>query len=137
MMEQGLSYYKAGQYADAIAAFDRLIKLTPDYAGAYFNKGNALVGMGRYEEAVAAYDQAIRLAPNVADAYTAKGRAGVCWPGGRSAENLRGRAHVRLPEVTIPHTRRRGLLRVAPDGSVRASVHRMTYLVYLNRRRQS
>jgi tetratricopeptide (TPR) repeat protein len=74
-MEQGLSYYKAEQYADAIAAFDRLIQLTPDYAGAYFNKGNALIGMGRYEEAVAAYDQAIRLAPNVADAYTAKGRA--------------------------------------------------------------
>ena len=74
-MEQGLFYYKAGQYTDAIAAFDRLIQLTLDYAGAYFNKGNALVGMGRYEEAVAAYDQAIRLAPNVADAYTAKGRA--------------------------------------------------------------
>jgi tetratricopeptide (TPR) repeat protein len=41
-MEQGLSYYKAEQYADAIAAFDRLIQLTPDYTGAYFNKGNAL-----------------------------------------------------------------------------------------------
>jgi len=60
-MEQGLSYYKAEQYADAIAAFDSLIQLTPDYAGADFNTGNALVGMGRYEEAVAAYDQAIRL----------------------------------------------------------------------------
>jgi len=73
-MEQGLFYYKAGQYTDAIAAFDRLIQLAPDYAGEYFNKGNALVGMGRFEEAVAAYDQAIRLAPNVADVYTANGR---------------------------------------------------------------
>lgn len=44
--EQGLSYDKAEQYAEAIAAFDRLIQLTSDYAGAYFNKGNALVGMG-------------------------------------------------------------------------------------------
>lgn len=60
---------------EAIAAFDRLIQLNPNNAGAYFNKGNALAGMGRFEEAIVGYDQAIRLAPNVADAYNAKGRA--------------------------------------------------------------
>lgn len=75
IMDEGVSFYKAGRYVEALAAFDRLIQLAPNYAGAYFNKGNALVGMGRFEEAVAAYDQAIHLAPNVADAYTAKGRA--------------------------------------------------------------
>ncbi len=75
LMDEGVSYYKAGRYSEAIAVFDRLIQLTPNYAGAYYNKGNALTGMGRFDEAVAAYDQAIRLAPNVGDAYTAKGRA--------------------------------------------------------------
>lgn len=75
IMDEGLSHYKAGRYAEAIASFDRLIRLAPNYAGAYFNKGNALSVMGRYAEAVAVYDQAIRLAPNVADAYGAKGRA--------------------------------------------------------------
>jgi len=75
IMEQGLSNYRSGQFVEAIAAFDRLIQLNPNNAGAYFNKGNALAAMGRFEEATVAYDQAIRLAPNVADAYNAKGRA--------------------------------------------------------------
>jgi len=67
-MEQGLSYYKAEQYADAIAAFDHLIQLTP-------------ITLGQYEEAVAAYDQAIRLAPNVADAIFYVLRTGCQWQG--------------------------------------------------------
>lgn len=75
IMEQGLSDYRAGRFVEAIAAFDRLLQLNPNDAGAYFHKGNALAAMGRFEEAIVVYDQAIRLAPNVADAYNAKGRA--------------------------------------------------------------
>ncbi len=75
LMEEGTAYAQAGRYNEAITAFDRLILLAPTYAGAYFNKGNALYALRRYEEAVTVYDQAIQLSPSVADAYSAKGRA--------------------------------------------------------------
>jgi tetratricopeptide (TPR) repeat protein len=61
------------RYEEAIAAYDQAIRLDPNNADAYNNKGVDLYDLKRYEEAIVAYDQAIRLDPNNADAYYNKG----------------------------------------------------------------
>jgi tetratricopeptide (TPR) repeat protein len=44
------------------------IKLNPDFAKAYNNLGNALLGKGRISEAISHYETAIRLKPDYAEA---------------------------------------------------------------------
>ena len=61
------------RYEEAIAAYEQAIRLDPNYASAYNNKGTALNDLKRYEEAIAAYEQAIRLDPNYTFAYNNKG----------------------------------------------------------------
>ena len=59
---------KQGQYeADAIADYDEAIRLKPNDAGAYLNRGIAKQKQGQYEAAIADYDEAIRLKPDFAD----------------------------------------------------------------------
>jgi tetratricopeptide (TPR) repeat protein len=72
-MDEGQSHYRAMHYNEALSAYDQAIRLDPNFAGGYYNKGLALKALMRYEEALAAFDQAIRLAPNVPQAYHDKG----------------------------------------------------------------
>ena len=58
-----------GKYDEAIKAYDEAIRLDPNLAMAWSNKGNALTGQGKYDEAMKAYDEAIRLDPNLASAW--------------------------------------------------------------------
>jgi tetratricopeptide (TPR) repeat protein len=51
---------------------DRTIQLNPDYAQAYYHKGQALYDLSRYEESIAAYEQTTRLDPHFVVAYTQK-----------------------------------------------------------------
>ena len=60
---------------DAIAVYDQAIRLKPDYAEAYNNRGIAKRTLERYEDAIADHDQAIRLKPDHAGAYTNRGIA--------------------------------------------------------------
>ncbi len=53
-------------------AYEQAIRLDPNYAVAYYNKGNALNDLKRNEEAIVAYEQAIRLDPNMLLLTTAK-----------------------------------------------------------------
>ena len=39
-----------GKYDEAIKAYDEAIKLDPQYAMAWYNKGNALDNQGKYDE---------------------------------------------------------------------------------------
>ena len=50
----------------SILAHDRAIRLKPDLAEAYNNRGVAKRKLGQYEAAVADYDEAIRLKPDYA-----------------------------------------------------------------------
>jgi len=63
------------QYEEALAASEQALRLDPNYAIAYHNKGTALYDLERYEEALAAFEQALRLDPNYALAYNGKGAA--------------------------------------------------------------
>jgi tetratricopeptide (TPR) repeat protein len=54
---------RLGRLNDAIASFDEAIKLKPDYAKAYFNKGRVLASLGKIDEAQVCLDTARRLDP--------------------------------------------------------------------------
>ena len=60
---------------DAIADYAEAIRLKPDYAEAYNNRGAVKGKSGRYTAAIADCDQAIRLKPDDANAYNNRGAA--------------------------------------------------------------
>ena len=59
----------------AIADFTLVIRLEPNYAGAYNNRGLAHRDGGNLDLAIADFNQAIRLDPNYASAYSNRGIA--------------------------------------------------------------
>lgn len=56
---QGIDYYKIGQYDQAITAFRSAIKLDPNYIDAYYNLGSVLEYLEQYEAALAVFKQII------------------------------------------------------------------------------
>jgi len=60
---------------EAIADFSRAIKIKPDLAAAYFNRGNARYKLGELNEAIADYNRAIKIKPDYAAAYFNRGIA--------------------------------------------------------------
>jgi Ca-activated chloride channel family protein len=62
-MRSGSEWYRAGEFERAAAEFGRL-----ESAGAYFNRGNALVFLGKYEAAIGAYEFALRVQPDWTEA---------------------------------------------------------------------
>ena len=59
----------------AIDSYDKAIAIKPDYAEAYYNRGNAHKELKQYQAAVASYDQAIAINPNLLHAYFNRGVA--------------------------------------------------------------
>ena len=55
--------------------FDKICKLKPDYAKAWFNKGVALGKLGKPDEEIKCFNEAIKLNPNDAEAWLSKGVA--------------------------------------------------------------
>lgn len=60
---------------EVIHAYDEALRLDPDLAKAYNNRGNAKGRLRRYKEAIADYDEAIRLDSDYAYAYNNRGNA--------------------------------------------------------------
>ena len=50
----------------SISAYNEALRLKPDYAEAYTNRGNAKAALGRHEDALADYNEATRLKPDLA-----------------------------------------------------------------------
>ena len=59
----------------AIEYLNEAIRLKPDYAAAYSNRGTAYFNLGQYQRAIQDLDTAIRLKPDDADAYENRGIA--------------------------------------------------------------
>lgn len=57
-MWRGIAAYRAGRYADAVAAFSRVRT-----AQGFFNLGNAYIKNRQYELAIGAFEQAVLMAP--------------------------------------------------------------------------
>ena len=64
---QGSSYYRLGNYEQALKAFQQ-----KDTAEALYNQGNALAQLKRIDEAIEAYDQALKKDPKHEDAIANK-----------------------------------------------------------------
>ena len=64
---QGSAHYQAGNYEEALSAFQQ-----SDSAEALYNQGNALAKLQQFDQAIEAYDNAIAKAPNHNDAKANK-----------------------------------------------------------------
>ena len=62
-------------WAEAIANYDEAIRLDPDDAEAYFNRGVAYDNLGQIDLAIQDYSKAIDLDPEDSDAYFQRGLA--------------------------------------------------------------
>lgn len=61
---QGIDFYKIGQYDQAIDAFKAAIKLDPNYIDAYYNLGSVLEYLQQYDAALAVFKQIIVRKPD-------------------------------------------------------------------------
>ncbi|MCD4816210.1 MAG: tetratricopeptide repeat protein, partial [Methanosarcinales archaeon] len=69
----GTSYLHVNNFNESIETYNKVIKINPQYAEAWNNKGVALGNLGRFEEALIAYDKAIEINPQHAGAWYNKG----------------------------------------------------------------
>ncbi len=75
-----LAFYNKGavldslnHYEEALAEYEKAIRLNPDYASAWYNKGLDLYHLERHEEAIKAYEETIKQDPEYAAAWNNKG----------------------------------------------------------------
>ena len=61
-----------GQPQQAIEDYGEAIRLEPQYAKAYYNRGNAYAVQGKHQQAIEDYDEAISLSPTYVKAYIAR-----------------------------------------------------------------
>jgi len=57
----GNTFYRKGQYQEALEAYDKAIQADPQYTKAFFCKGNAFKKLRKFPEAIQAYNKAIEL----------------------------------------------------------------------------
>lgn len=71
----GNAFFEQKNYKKAILEYDETIRLRPDYAVAYHNRGLARFGLEQYERAIDDHTEAIRIEPDYAQAYHNRGVA--------------------------------------------------------------
>ncbi|MCA8888522.1 MAG: sulfotransferase [Parvularculaceae bacterium] len=59
LLDRAAALQRRGRTADAVAAYQRLLALRPDYADGWYDLGFALRQLGRFDEALTAYDRAL------------------------------------------------------------------------------
>jgi tetratricopeptide (TPR) repeat protein len=66
---------RKGQPDEAMVHYGEAIKLLPNYADAYYDRGNILFAEGRIDEAMADWEKTLQIRPDDADAHTCLGNA--------------------------------------------------------------
>ncbi len=66
---RGAAHMAKDEYDQAIACFDKAIRIEPSFAEAYCNRGTAYYEKGQYDAAVADFGKAIEIEPDFAQAY--------------------------------------------------------------------
>ena len=72
---RGLTLQNEEEWREAVVYYGKSIKLNPQDAKAYNNRGNAKASLKQYNEAIKDYNQAIELNPQYAAAYYNRGNA--------------------------------------------------------------
>ena len=118
-MNLGDALARKGRSDDAMLHYDKAIKLQPNYADAYYNRGTVLFAKGRTDEAIADWTKALETQPNDADAHTSLGNALLQKGSPREAIAHYLTALALAPED--PHSRNNlaWILATAPDNSIR------------------
>ncbi len=61
---------KEQRHDDALARFDRVMQLDPNYTAAHYHKGNTLIALGRLDDARAILRDGVDAARSAGDAHT-------------------------------------------------------------------
>lgn len=72
---KGVIHSAQGQLDAALQCYDNAIRISPGFADAHNNRGNALKRLGRVEEAVPCYQDALKFNPNYVEAHNNLGDA--------------------------------------------------------------
>lgn len=64
---------EAGKYEESLYHFNEAIRLSPNYAESYNNRGNVYAAIGEYQEAIGDYTKAIMKKIDYAEAYNNRG----------------------------------------------------------------
>src|SRR5439155_22134056 len=75
LYNRGVWHRQRNEYAQGIPELDQAIRLKPDFAEAYEERGYAYLRLNRYERAIHDFDAALRLKPNDAQTYGLRGVA--------------------------------------------------------------
>ena len=73
--EKAYGYLKAGQYREAIQAFQQVLEAEPKNAMAYNNLAYSYRKLGKYKRAIKLYETALDIDPNLAEAHEYMGEA--------------------------------------------------------------
>jgi tetratricopeptide (TPR) repeat protein len=108
-----------GQSDAALVHYEEAIRLQPNYANAYYNRGNVLLTKGRLHEAIADLETALQIQPNDADAHTCLGNALLRQGSLKEAIAQYEEASALAPND--PHSRNNvaWVLGTSPDASIR------------------
>jgi tetratricopeptide (TPR) repeat protein len=71
--DRGNAYGRKGEYALALADFNKVIELNPEDADAYYNRGLTHKNQQSYDQAINDYSRAIELNPRYINAYNNRG----------------------------------------------------------------
>jgi tetratricopeptide (TPR) repeat protein len=69
LFAKAVEHHQRGRLADALVAYDTILRLAPGMAAAHCNRGLVLQTMRKYPDALQSYDHAIRIEPSYADAW--------------------------------------------------------------------
>lgn len=73
--KQGNNFLESQRYTEAIAEYEKALKIKPDKYEAWINQGNALTALQRYQDAIATYDKAIAIKKDLHEAWYNRGNA--------------------------------------------------------------